>query len=111
MEAKLASTHLSGQDVHAPLRSDSWNAFDSRNAQLVFLNIGHLADFFGLSRDRMRKVREKWKLVSRPLDPPLSLAQYQEQIRCTFMREASVTGNSVTPRELLDFIDENYPKT
>jgi hypothetical protein len=70
MEAQLASTNLSGQDVRALLRSDSWNAFDSRNSQLVFLHdfartdcvirldTCHLADIFGLTRDRVRTVLE-----------------------------------------------------
>jgi hypothetical protein len=123
MEAKLASTHLFGQDVRALLRSESWNALNSRKTQLVSLNkfartdcavaldTGHLADVFALTRDGLPKVLEKSKIPPRPRYRLLSVTQDQDQILCTFIREGSDTGNSVTPREVLNFIDEEFHNT
>jgi hypothetical protein len=123
LDERLAHTPLSGQDLRALLRSEVWNALDSRNAQLVFLdefarvecgkplNSGHLADVFDLTRDRVRRVLAKWKNTRGAAHRPMSLTIEQEQIVCAFIRDGSDTGNYVTQRQLLNYIEENFQKT
>jgi hypothetical protein len=74
VERALRSTRLLEQDIQALLRSESWNALDSRNAQLVFLEAfartecgipldsGHLSEVFNLTREHVRKILSKWRL-------------------------------------------------
>jgi transposase len=92
-------------------------------AQLVFLNecartecgvpvdSGHLSDVFGRTRERVRKVLSKRRLGRKAPHRSLSLTDEQEQIACDFMQEESHTGNYVTQRELLNFLEERFRVT
>jgi hypothetical protein len=85
VERALRSPRLSGQAIRALLRSESWNALDSRNAQLVFLeefartecgiplDSGHLSDPFNLTRERVCKILSKWSLGCKSPHGPLTL--------------------------------------
>jgi hypothetical protein len=56
-------------------------------------------------------LRSRRKTTSPTAHHPLTLTQDQEQIFCTFMSEASVIGNFVFPRDLLNVICEQSQQT
>jgi hypothetical protein len=72
---------------------------------------GHLSDVFGITRGHVGKVLSKWRLGQQALHRPLSLTDEQEQIACDFIRGESHTGNYVTQRVLLNFVEERFRMT
>jgi hypothetical protein len=123
IETGLRLTPLSGQDMRALLRSEGWNALDSRNPSLVLLDefartdcrvildSGHLSDVFGLTRERVRKVLSKRHRGLKVPHRPLSLTIEEEQATCAFIREGSATGNHVTQRDVLNSVEERFGST
>jgi hypothetical protein len=123
VERALRSTRLSGQDIRALLRSESWNALDSRNAQLVFLqgfartecgiplDSGHLSDVFNLTRERVRKILSKWRFGCESPHRLSTLTLERELLVCDFICKGSQTGNYAAQTELLNFVEERFHVT
>jgi transposase len=74
----------------------------------VTLDTTCLAGYFGLTRFRIRTIRVKTQKKQRPPHRPLALSNKQELQLCEMIREKMITGNYVTKRELLNYVEANF---
>jgi hypothetical protein len=70
------------------------------------LDSGHLSEVFNLTRERVRIILSKWRLWCKSPHRPSTLTLEQELLACDFICEGSQTGNYVTQKELLNFMEE-----
>jgi hypothetical protein len=118
----LQNTPLSGQDIRALLRSKEWTRLESRNAQVAFLaefaefDCGirlpstTIADVFGLTASRVRTICIKAKKPEKPPYRPLTLSVDKEGAVCRMILEGARTGNYVTQRQVLRFVETEFHK-
>jgi hypothetical protein len=119
IEPRLPTTALTAQNIRALMRNDEWIAIEYRNAQLVFIeqfakiecsvtfDTAVLAELFKLTRSCMRAICAKAQRNQRPLDRP-PLVRDHEFEPCQMIRDKAVTCNSVTKRELINYIEANF---
>jgi hypothetical protein len=123
LEQQLHATPLSGHDICTLLRSEGWNRWELRNAQVAFLpEFGAtgdgiqfpgqtLAEVFVLTPSRVRTICAKAKRTQKPPYRPVTLSPHQEKAVCQMIRNGARTGNYVTQREVLNFVEIKFQKT
>jgi hypothetical protein len=70
-----------------------------------------LAEIFELTPSRVRTICAKAKKPERPPYRPCAIAEHQEDAVCEMIREGARTGNYVTQREVLNFVEREFRKT
>lgn len=123
IERALQDTMLTGQDIRALFRDPEWQSIASRNQQLIFLfnfassNCGiglsnqTLARVFEISSHQVSVVRSRGAKPDKPAHRPLSLNPQQEELILQFIEQGFSSGQYVTQRELLSFVENNFRKT
>jgi hypothetical protein len=123
LEPLLRVTPLIAQDSRAAMRSDQWNTWQSRNAQVAFLagfaerecgiqlpNLS-LVEAFGLTASHISTIRAQARKKEKPPHHPLSLTDDEEKVIREMARERAIARIYVTQREVLNFVETEFRKT
>jgi hypothetical protein len=121
LEPYFHVTPLSGQDLRAIPRSERWNRLESGNAQVAFLLEFVTTDCASNFRAQpSQKCLASRRLVSaqsaqkpkeqKPSYHPRIVSPHQEEAMRSMIRNGARTGNYVTQREVLIFVETEFPK-
>jgi hypothetical protein len=119
LEPALTSAGMTAHDIRALLRSDAWRDLDSRNSEVVVLwdfsqsdgisqlGTSDIAKTFNSQGDHVSSIRPKAHPKKKlPYRPP-ALDSHQEENVIHFIQDSFDSGNSVTQRELLNYVGKN----
>ena len=122
MKERIIGTTLSGQDLRAIFRNDDFRACSSRNDQVAFLkeflpqncfiscNAKLISTLFNISEGNVRKIFSKLRKIKKPVGRPLALSENQEKQLIDFIISKKETGEFMTQRQILNYIEEVFEK-
>jgi transposase len=70
-----------------------------------------LAKVFGITPHRVLKIRSKARKSQKPPDRPLKLNEEQEASVLQCVHNGFLSGNYVTQREIVNFVEEHFRQT
>ena len=122
MKERIIGTKLSGQDLRVIFRNDGFRACSSRNEQIAFLrefmpknclgscNAKLISTLFNISEGNARKIVSTSKKSKKSVGRPLSLNENQEKMLIEQIISKKETGEYMTQRQILNYLEEKFSK-